>query len=247
MIAVFKKEIRTFFTSSIGYLIISLFLIINSTFMWLVDSEFNILNYGYANLDTFFLFSPIVFLIFIPAIGMRMFAEEYQVGTIEFLLTKPISVFKLVLSKFFATSILILFALLPTLVYVITIYYLGETKGNLDSAAIIGSYFGLFFLGLSFSSISIFCSAVTSNQIVAFLSAIALNFLCYYGFDFISTIDFLQFFSFLFEKLGISYHYIMISKGIITIQDLIYFLSFCILFIKSTEFIILKNTQNEAK
>lgn len=239
MIAVLEKEIRNFFTSSIGYLIIGLFLVINSVSMWFLDSDFNILNYGYANLDTFFLFSPIIFLVFIPAVGMRMFSEEYQNGTIELLLTKPIPVLKLVLAKFFATGTLIFLALLPTIAYVVTIYYLGEEKGNLDSAAIIGSYFGLFLLALSFASISVFCSSLTSNQIVAFLLAISLNFFCYHGFSFLSKIDFIQPISFLLQKFSLSHYYLIMSKGVISIQDLIFFFSFCVLFIKFTEYVIL--------
>ena len=188
MIALFRKEISQFFGSLTGLLTIILFLLVNALFLWIFSGDFNLLDFGFANMDSFFMLSPIIFLIFIPAICMRLFAEEYQSGTMESLLTKPISLWNVVFSKFLAANVLVLFAIIPTLIYFVSIYYLGETIGNLDIGGIMGSYFGLFMLSSAFVSIGIFASSVSNNQVVAFLIAIMINVLIYFGFDIISDI-----------------------------------------------------------
>ena len=239
MIAIYFKEIRGFFTSASGYLIIGLFLIINSLFLWTIDSQFNILNNGYANLDAFFLFSPIIFLVFIPAICMRMFSEEYQNGTIELLLTKPISISEIIISKFLATCSLIFIAIIPTISYIFSLNLLIESNSTIDFAAIIGSYIGLFMLSFSFASIGLFCSSLTSNQIAAFLISVTLNLIFFYGFEIISKTEIPASISLFLENLSISTHYFMLSKGVISLVDIIYFITICWIFIKSTEQIIL--------
>ena len=192
MIALFRKEINQFFSSVIGLLTIVLFLLVNALFLWIFSGDFNLLDFGYATLDPFFMLSPIIFLIFIPAVCMRLFSEEYQSGTMESLLTKPISIWNVVFSKFLAANVLVLFAIIPTLIYFVSIYYLGETIGNLDIGGIMGSYFGLFMLSSTFIAIGIFASSINSNQVVAFLIAIVGNAIIYYGFDVLSNISFLQ-------------------------------------------------------
>ena len=238
MIALFRKEISVFFSTLIGYLIIGIFLLINSILLWSDFSDMNILSYGYADMDIFFASAPLFFLLFIPAISMRIFTEEYSSGTIETLITKPITSLQIILAKFLAVFVLVLFTILPTLIYVVSIYYLGERVGNLDLAGIIGSYFGLFFLCALFSSISIYASSLANNQIISFSLAILLNTLFYFGFDLLSELYFFKNFNFLIKKIGISFHYEMMSKGLIKLSDIIYFLSFTILFIKLTELVI---------
>jgi len=238
MIALLRKEISIFFSKLIGYLIIGIFLLINSILLWSDFSDMNILKYGYADMDIFFSTAPLFFLLFIPAISMRVFSEEYTLGTIETLITKPITSLQISLAKFLAVLVLVLFAILPTLIYVVSIYYLGERVGNLDLAGIIGSYFGLFFLCALFSSISIYASSLANNQIISFSLAILLNTLFYFGFDLLSELYFFKNFNFLIKKIGISFHYEMMSKGLIKLSDIIYFLSFTILFIKLTELVI---------
>lgn len=239
MIAIAKKEISTFFGSSIGYLIIAIFLIATSLFMWIIETDFNVLQYGYANMDSFFLFSPIIFLIFIPAINMQMFSQEYKSGTIELLLTKPISEIKIIIGKYLASLFVISLMILPTICYVITIYLLGETVGNLDTGAIIGSYIGLFLLSSLFSAISIFSSSLTSNQIISYAVGILLSFMYFYGFDLLSDINFLGSLDLWIQKLGIQYHYTSISKGILDFSTITYFITLIILFLKLTELIII--------
>ena len=238
MIALFRKELSVFFSTLIGYLIIGIFLLINSFLLWSDFSDMNILNYGYADMDIFFTTAPLFFLLFIPAISMRVFTEEYTSGTIETLITKPITSLQIVLAKFLAVFILVLFAILPTLIYVVSIYYLGESVGNLDLAGILGSYFGLIFLCALFSAISIYASSLASNQIISFAIAILLSTLFYFGFDVLSELVFFQNFDLFIQQIGISFHYEMMSKGLVKLSDIIYFVSFTILFIKLTELVI---------
>ena len=174
MIALFRKEISVFFSTLIGYLIIGIFLLINSILLWSDFSDMNILSYGYADMDIFFASAPLFFLLFIPAISMRIFTEEYSSGTIEPLITKPITSLQIILAKFLAVFVLVLFTIFSTLIYVVSIYFLGESVGNLDIAGITGSYFGLIFLCGLFSSICVYASSLSNNQIISFVFAIIL-------------------------------------------------------------------------
>ena len=238
MIALFRKEISVFFSTLTGYLIIGVFLFINSILLWSDFSDRNILSYGYADMDIFFSTAPLFFLLFIPAISMRVFSEEYSSGTIECLITKPITSLQIILAKFLAVFVLVLFTIFSTLIYVVSIYFLGESVGNLDLAGITGSYFGLIFLCGLFSSICVYASSLSNNQIISFVFAILLNTLFYFGFDLLSEVYFFQNFDLIIKQIGISFHYEMISKGLINISDIIYFISFTILFILLTEIVI---------
>ena len=240
MIALFKKEVSVFFSTLIGYLIIGSFLLINSVLLWSDLSKINILDSGYSNMDIFFEIAPLLFLLFIPAVSMKVFTEEYASGTMETLATKPITSFQIVLSKFLAVFSLVLFTIIPTLIYVISTYYIGESLGNLDLAGILGSYFGLIFLCALFSSVSIFASSIASNQIISFILAILLNTLFYFGFDVLSEFSFFQNIDLIIQQIGVSYHYEMMSKGLLKFSDIIYFLSFTFLFIKLTELVIIE-------
>ncbi|HJN64440.1 MAG: gliding motility-associated ABC transporter permease subunit GldF [Flavobacteriales bacterium] len=231
MIVLFRKEINQFFRSITGLLTIVIFLMVNGLFMWIFSGDFNVLDFGYANMDSFFMLSPILFLIFIPAICMRLFSEEYRSGTMEVLLTKPISIWNMVVSKYLAANVLVLFSILPTLIYFISIYFLGETIGNLDVGGIIGSYLGLFMLSSAFIAIGIFTSAISSNQVVAFLIAIICNAIVYYGFGILSEVTFFQNWDLLIRNLGIAFHYNVMSKGVIDSRDVLYFMSICFLFL----------------
>jgi len=240
MIALFKKEISVFFSTLIGYLIIGIFLLVTSILLWSDFSSLNILEYGYADMDTFFTIAPLLFLLFIPAVSMRVFTEEYTNGTMETLITKPITSLQIVLGKFMAVIFLIILAIIPTFIYVASIYYLGETVGNLDLASISGSYIGLIFLCALFSSVSIYASSIASNQIIAFVLAIVLNALFYLGFDLLSEISFFQNIDLIIQQFGVSFHYERMSKGLIKFSDVIYFISFTYLFIKITELVVVE-------
>ena len=240
MITLYKKEISIFFSTIIGYLIIGLFLLISSLILWHDISEINILDNAYASMDSFFSIAPLIFLLFIPSVSMRVFSEEFNTGTIETLITKPISSFEIVTAKFFAVLSLVIIAILPTITYVISIYFLGETTGNLDLAAVVGSYIGLILLSSIFSSISVYASSLSSNQIVAFILAMIMSSFFFFGFDILSQLPYLQIVDLTLQKIGISYHYNMMSKGLLKVSDLVYFMSVSLLFIKLTE-VVIKN------
>ena len=238
MIPIYLKEINSFFSSLIGYIVIAVFLIILGLVLF-VFPDTNMLNYPFASLDQLFGMAPMIFLFLIPAITMRAFSEEYQQGTIELLRTKPVTDLGIILGKYLASLSLVVFALLPTLLYYYTVYELGMPKGNLDSGAIFGSYIGLFFLAAAFSAIGIFASALSGNQIFGFILATFLCFLLYYGFYYFSQLPiFVGKGDDLVEKLGIDFHYDSISRGVLDCRDVIYFISVSLIFILSTLFVL---------
>jgi len=236
MLAILKKEINSFFASPIGYLVIAIFLLLNGLFLWVFKGEFNILDNGFADLSTFFLLAPWILIFLIPAVTMRSFSDEKKQGTLELLLTKPITTLQLVLGKYFGAFLLILIALIPTLLYVYTVYQLGNPLGNLDFGSTLGSYFGLLFLVAAYTAIGVFASTISDNQIVAFIVAVFLCLFFYIGFEGIADVIS----SNTVEQLGMNAHYKSMSRGVLDTRDLIYFLSVTILFIALTKFNIKK-------
>ena len=225
MFAIFKKEVQQFFSSLIGYIAIIVFLLVLGLFIW-VFPDTNIFDYGYATLDSFFNIAPYIFIFLIPAITMRSFAEEINTGTIELLSTRPVTEMEIILGKYFAALLLVFIALVPTRIYFFTVYLLASPVGNVDTGGIMGSYFGLFFLGAVFVSIGIFCSSVTSNQIVAFIVGVFLCFFIYLAFGYLSQFGvFIGKNDYLVESLGLSAHYDAMGKGVIDTRDVVYFLS----------------------
>jgi len=231
MFVLFKKEIGSFFSSITGYIVIIVFLLLNSMFMWIFPGEFNIMDNGYANLDTLFVISPWVFLFLVPAVTMRLFSDEKKSGTIELLLTRPLSDFTIVFAKFLTGLFLVLFSLLPTIIYYISVYYLGNPVGNLDSGGILGSYIGLFFLAAIYVSIGLLASSFTENQIVAFIISMIMCFVFYFGFDSISMLPFVKNFDSLILNIGINEHYRSISRGVVDSRDIVYFVSIIAIFL----------------
>lgn len=236
MLTLLKKEIREFFSSLTGYVVIAVFLIINSVIMWVFPGQFNILDSGYANIDSLFIISPWVFLFLVPAITMRMFSEEKKSGTIELLFTRPLSDFNIILAKYFAGVILVLIALLPTLVYYFTVYSLADPVGNIDSGAVWGSYIGLFFLAASYAAIGVFSSSFTQNQIVSFIVGLLLSLFFYIGLDSLSELFFDEAYTIMY--LGISEHYRSISRGVLDTRDIIYFISLISVFLFLTKLVL---------
>lgn len=233
MVALLRKEISGFLSSLIGYVVITVFLLMVGLFLWLFPD--NVLDKGYADLDTLFMIAPWVFLFLIPAITMRSFAEEKRTGTIEMLLTKPLSTLQLILAKFFAGWILSLLSLLPTLIYYYSVYQLAEPVGNLDHGGILGSYIGLSLLSAVFVCIGLFASSLTENQIVAFITAVFFCFFLFIGFESIANFDLLGPLDTVMLKLGINEHYRSISRGVIDTRDIAYFTGLCALFILFTK------------
>ena len=238
MYALFVKEIRSFLSSLIGYIVIVVFLVAVSSFLWIFDGRYNILEQGYSSIDGLFGMAPMVFLFLIPAITMRSFAEEKRVGTIELLLTRPLSDLQIILSKYFAGIILVGISILPTLVYYYSVWRLGSPVGNIDTGGTWGSYIGLMFLGSTFVSIGIFASSVTDSQIVSFVLALVTCAVCYLGFDAISSLRIFGSADTVVQSLGILEHYDSISRGVIDTRDVIYFLTVNAFFILLTKTVL---------
>lgn len=238
MLAIFKKEVHAFFGTLIGYLVIGVFLVMLGLIMF-VFPDSSVLDYPYATMGQLFDNAPLIFLFLIPAVTMRMFAEERQNGTIEFLMTKPVSFKDIILGKYLASMALVVFALVPTLLYFLTIYQLGSPVGNIDTGAVLGSYIGLLFLAGCFTAIGLFASAMSKNQITGFVAATFLCFLLFYGFFFFSKLP--VFFGrgdVIVQMLGIDFHYEAISKGVIDTRNVVYFLSVIGFFLFGTQLLL---------
>jgi ABC-2 type transport system permease protein len=228
------REIKSFFGSPIGYLVIALFLIGNGLFLWVFEGDYNILNTGFADLTPFFTLAPWILIFLIPAVTMRSFSDEKKQGTLELLLTKPISLWEIVNGKFLGAFLLILMAIIPTFIYVEVIWNLGSPEGNLDLGSTLGSYFGLLFLIAAYSAIGIFTSSISENQIVSFIIAVFLCFFFYFGFEGLGSI--LPSFSSFISYFGMQDHYKSMSRGVIDTRDVIYFISIAVLFLSFTVF-----------
>ena len=233
MLPLIRREINSFFSSSIGYLVISLFLIFNGLLLWVFTGTFNILDAGFADLTAFFQLAPWVLLFLIPAVTMRSFSDEKKMGTLELLLTKPISILTIVMAKYTAAVMLIGIALVPTLTYILTISNLGSLQGNFDLGSTFGSYIGLLFLVLSYVAIGIFASTLSSNQIVAFIIAVFICFALYFGFE--GATDLLGS-SIPIQNFGMKAHFESTTRGILDTRDLLYFLSISSFFVLITVF-----------
>jgi ABC-2 type transport system permease protein len=245
MFAIFRKEISGFFSSLTGYIVIIVFLVINSLFMWVFPGEWNVLDNGYASLDTLFFLSPWVFMFLVPAVTMRMIAEEKRLGTIELIYSKPISESSIIYGKYFASVCLVLLALLPGLIYYFSVSALGETPGNIDKGGTLGSFIGLFFLASVYASAGIFASSLTDNQVIAFIIAVLLCFVMFMGFDSIAYLPGLKKLNEFVIRLGINEHYKSISRGVLDIKDVIYFIAVIMLFNEATRFHLLSRKWKE--
>lgn len=223
MLALLTKELSGFLNSLIGYIVISVFLLFVGLFMWVLPTDANVLDNGYADLSTLFTVAPWVFLFLIPAITMRSFADEKASGTIELLETKPITHHQIVIAKYLSGLILVIFSLLPTLVYYFSIYQLGNPAGNIDTGSMWGSYIGLFFLGASFVSIGTFASSLSNNQIVSFIIAVFMCWGLWVGLETVASFQFIGDWDHAFLNLGINSHYISMSRGVVDTRDLVYF------------------------
>lgn len=238
---VFKKEIASFFGSLTGYIVVAIFLIANSLFLWVFPGEYNVLDSGYANLDTLFFMAPWIFLFLVPAVTMRLFADEKRTGTIELLYTRPLSDMQIILAKYSSGIALVIFALIPTLIYFITVGLLGETLWNIDTGAFWGSYIGLFFLATVYVAIGVFSSAMTDNQIIAFLTAMIISFFFYIGFEAISNLDLFVDISNVVENIGVNAHYKSMSRGVLDTRDIVYFVAVSAFFLVLTKAILSRN------
>ena len=247
MYSLLKKEIKAFLGSLIGYLAVAVFLMVTGLFLWVFPGGYNIPDSGYATLDGLFSLAPWLYLFLVPAITMRFFADEKRSGTIEILLTHPISDSRLVFAKFLAGLFLVVFSLLPTLLYFFSVFLLGDPVGSIDVGATWGSFIGLFFLATIYVSIGVFASSLTDNQIVSFILAMLLSFVFYLGFEFISSAGISYSLERIFSWLSINEHYLSVSRGVVDMRDIIYFLGMSFLFLYVTSLSLRKGSWKKRK
>lgn len=226
-----RKELKSFFSSLSGYVVLVLFLMTNGLFLWVIPGDYNIFDSNMADLQPLFALAPLLYLFLVPAVCMRLFAEEHRMGTLELLFTRPLSVWHIVLAKYFAGFILVLLSILPTVVYPLSLWILAQPVGHIDVGGIAGSYIGLVFLSGIYVAAGIWTSSLTDNQIVAFLYALVIVFLLYTGLDLIGEIPAFGRFQSIIQSWGIHYHYEPLSRGVIALGDVVYFLSFIFLFL----------------
>jgi ABC-2 type transport system permease protein len=239
MFAIFRKEISGFFSSLTGYIVIIVFLLINSLFMWVFPGEWNIFDSGYSGLDTLFFISPWVFLFLVPAVTMRMIAEEKRLGTIELIYSRPITERGIIWGKYLASVCLVLLALLPCLIYYLSVYILGEAPGNLDKGSTLGAFIGLFFLASVYASAGIFASSLTDNQVIAFIISVLICFFLFMGFDSFAYLPGLKRLDEFVIRLGINEHYKSISRGVLDSKDAVYFIAVALIFNEATRLVLL--------
>lgn len=237
MLIILQKELNTFFTSLLAYVIIGFFLLLMGLGMW-VFPETSLLDSGYADMQPFFNFSPYILMFLVPAITMRSFTEDKKVGTLEVLLTSPLTATQIIVGKYLASLAIIILTLLLTSIYYFSLYHLGSPSGNIDTAAVIGSYTGLFMLAAVFAAIGLFTSSLTESQVIAFLLGSLLCFLLYQSFDVWATLLTWKSYSLFITQLGVLYHYDTLRRGIIDSRDLIYFVSVVFIMLFSTRIVL---------
>jgi ABC-2 type transport system permease protein len=233
MWSICKKELNQFFSSLTGYIAIILFLLINGVFLFVLNDS-SIFEFGYASLDKFFELAPWILMFLVPAITMRSLSDEFKAGTFEILKTKPLSAWQIVSGKYFSILIVLLLAILPTIIYIVTIKVL-SAQGGIDSGGILGSYIGLFFLVAVFAAIGLCCSGFTNNAVVAFLISAFSCLVLYFGFNALSKLPFFaNGLDYYVEMLGIDFHYRSTSRGVLDSRDLVYFISIIFIFLLTT-------------
>lgn len=244
MYSLFKKEIIQFFGSFTGYVAIITFLVVNGLFLWVFPGNFNIPEIGYASLEPYFELAPWLYLFLVPAITMRLFSDESRSGTLELVLTRPLSDFQLAASKFLAAFLLVIFTLIPTLLYVFSVWQLGNPQGNLDTGSTMGAFLGLFFLTAIYVAIGLFASSVTDNQIIAFITAMGMSFILFSGLEFIAGSGVPYWLEKLLLWLSINEHFLSVSRGVIDLADLLYFLGMTVLFLMLAVWMVRKSRRS---
>lgn len=233
VIPIFQKEVSSFFNSLIAYIVMAAFLLAVGLIVW-VFPETNVLNYGYADLSTFFSLTPFVLVFLIPAITMRSLAEESRTGTLELLLTKPLSDASLVLGKFLANWLLVALMLLPTVLYYVSVYQLGNPPGNIDSAAVFGSYIGLLLLSGVLTAMGLWASSLNDNQIVAFVIGVLLGFAWYSGFGALSQLLGSGDLALFFSAAALDQQYQALGRGVVDLRNVVYLVSLIVFFLTLT-------------
>ena len=219
----FLKELRYYFSTPIAYIVIGLYQLAISLFLWVIPGEWNIIDSGYAQVDGLFQLSPWLFMLLCPALTMRLFSEERQTGIWDLLRTKPVSLSRIVAGKYFAAWTLVLIGLLPCFVHYFVVAYMAEPMGNLDSGAFMGSFIGLILLSGTFMAIGLLCATFSKSQIVCFIAG-ALS-------------------CFVLHWVLLQDHYSALSRGVLDLRDVAIFLTVAIIAIVASVFTIDKLTR----
>jgi ABC-2 type transport system permease protein len=243
MWALIKREWFVFFSTPLGYLSLGFFLTLSTLFLWFLETGFNLLNAGFADLNAFFVLAPWLFLLLVPALSMRSFSDEKRLGTLELLMTKPLSLWHILLAKYIANLMLILTALLPTVVYFFTIDDLKIGDSSIDWGSTITAYWGLFCVGASFMSLGILSALLTKSQTTAFMTALLLCFVQFYVWKGIADLMEHQEYYHFFNAIGIFEHYLNFRQGVFTLKDGVYFLglNYIVLYISKQLLYSIKN------
>jgi ABC-2 type transport system permease protein len=238
MLAIFKKEIWTYFGNWSAWIIIAAFSLIGTLFLFFFENDFNIFDIGTASLQSYFVLVPWLMLLIIPALSMKTLAEEEQSGTLSWLFSQPLKISDLILGKFFAVWLLGILCLIPSLIYLYTVYVLCITEGNIDIGATFGSYFGTILLIGAFAAVGTFTSAISSNQIMAYLLGVLLSFLLYYGIEQLASYKLLGAADYYLSNLGFYKHFLSFTRGLIDTRDVFYFLLVIFIFLFSAKTVV---------
>jgi len=222
MWSIFKRELQAFFYTPLGYTLWGTFLLINGLLLWIFPSNFNILDAGFGDVNLFFELNPWLLIVLLPAMGMKSFSEEIKLGTLELLLTKPLSTFQLVVAKFAALAVLILISLSVALLYFVLIGDLLQVDDVLDWGVFWGSFTGLFFYALVLAAISLWASTLVESAFSAFLIAVFVSLFQYYGWGQLAAL-FNNYTTYhFFKSIGLQFHYSELNKGVIRLSNIVY-------------------------
>lgn len=219
----FRKELSYYFSSPIAYIVIGLFLLSVSLFLWVIPGQWNVIESGYAQVDGLFQIAPWLLMLVCPALTMRLFAEERQTGTWTLLRAQPIPLWRIVLAKYMAAFVLTVIALIPCIVHYFIVFYMAEPIGNIDGGQFVGSMMGLVFLSVSFTGIGLLCSTLTRSQLVSFILGAVSCFILYW--------------------VTLQDHYSSISRGVMDLRDVVFFVSITIVAIIASILILNKVTK----
>ena len=233
MLAIFRKEISQFFSSPIAYISMGVFLTAVGMLLWVLPDT-SLLENGYADMSLFFTLTPYVLLFLVPAITMRAIADEVRAGTLEWLMTKPVSRWQIVGGKFLASWLLVVLTLVPTLIYYVTLYQLGSPVGNIDSAGVAGSYVGLVLLAGVFVSIGLWASSLNDNQVVAFVVGVFFCVLLYVGLSSLAGLSIFGGLAYYLSYFALDEQYRALGRGLIDSRNVIYLCSLIGLFLLLT-------------
>uniref|UniRef100_UPI0039A44C52 ABC transporter permease subunit n=1 Tax=Ornithobacterium rhinotracheale TaxID=28251 RepID=UPI0039A44C52 len=239
MLSILKKELWSYFGNYATYAILFAFALVCALFLWFFDNDYNVFNSEVARLDSFFFVAPWILLFLVPAITMRQFSEERQNGTLDWLMTQPISLEKIILGKFLSVMILLLIMLVLTLFSVVAVSHF--SLSGTDTGVVFTAYLGLYLLATLFAAVGLMSSTFFTQQVAAYIVAVFCNFVLFFGFQGIASYNLLGSLDYTLQQWGASFHYDGFLKGLIDTRDLAYFLGLIPVFLLISYASLLKN------